>query len=329
MILAGDVGGTKTNLAQFEPLAGGRVGPPAGAESLSNARYPTLEALLEDYRSRHPAACDAACFGVAGAVVGERVISSNLSWIVDAGSLAKKLGVRRVGLMNDLVATGYGVEALRPQELAVLQPGTPAPDANAGILAAGTGLGESILVRVGGRFLPVPSEAGHADFAPRTEPELMVFHELRARHGRVSYERILSGPGLAAVGEIFHARRGAASAWERHVADAPGAALAGLVSRQAIERSCESCGETLDLFVGVYGAEAGNVALRAVARGGIYLGGGIAPKILPALRSATFTEAFRDKDHLRELLSTIPVWVILNEQTAVLGAARYAATTLN
>ena len=200
-----------------------------------------------------------------------------------------------------------------------------AGDANAGLLAAGTGLGESILVRMGKDFLPIPSEAGHADFAPRTDDELEVFRAFRERYGRVSYERVLSGPGLAALGELFHEARDASGVWARHLEEAGNVGPAEVVSRLGMERSCPGCEDALRLFVGVYGAEAGNMALRAVARAGIYLGGGIAPKILPALKWDVFLEAFRDKDHLRPLLSSIPVWVIRNEGTGLLGAARYAA----
>lgn len=324
MILAGDIGGTKTNLALFE-LHDGCPGPPLSAESLPSGRYRSLEALIDDYVSRHPGRCDAACFGIAGAVVDGAVRVTNLPWFVESASLARALGLKRVHLINDLAATGYGIPALQPSELAVLQPGEPAVDGHAAILAAGTGLGESILVRVGRDFLPVASEGGHADFAPRTDAELRVFRSLRRRHGRVSYERVLSGPGLAAVAELIHEERGESAAWRRHGETAAEGGLAGEVSRIGIERSCASCEESLSLFVGVYGAEAGNMALRAVARGGIYLGGGIAPKILPALKSGVFIEAFRAKEHLRPLLATIPVWVILNEGTALLGAARYAA----
>ncbi len=326
MILAGDVGGTKTNLARFE-LLGSRPGTALSAESLPSGRYPSLEALVEDYGSRHPGRCDTACFGIAGAVVNGAVRVTNLPWFVEAASLARTLGLKRVHLINDLAATGYGIPALEPSDLAELQGGTPAEDGHAGILAAGTGLGESILVRVGRDLLPVASEGGHADFAPRTDAELRVFQALRARHGRVSYERILSGPGLAAVAELIHGERGESAAWRAHMAAAPEGGLAAEVSRLGIERSCRSCEESLSLFVGVYGAEAGNMALRVVARGGIYLGGGIAPKIVPALKNGVFIEAFRDKEHLRPLLTTIPVWVILNERTALLGAARYAAAT--
>jgi glucokinase len=325
VILAGDVGGTKTYLARFE-IEGGLPGTPVAEEFLLGADYPSLEALVGDYVSRNPGTVEAACFGVAGAVVDRSVISTNLPWKIESDSVARALGLEEVHLINDLVATGYGIAALRPGELDPLQAGDPAGDANAGLLAAGTGLGESILVRAGEDFLPIPSEAGHADFAPRTDEELRVFRAFRDLYGRVSYERILSGPGLQALGEFFHAERGASAVWAKHLNAARETGTAEVVSRLGMERSCPVCEEALRLFVGVFGAEAGNMALRAVARGGIYLGGGIAPRILPALKWENFLEAFRNKEpHLRPLLSTIPIWVIRNERTGLLGAARYAA----
>jgi glucokinase len=324
LILAGDLGGTKTYLARFE-IERGLPGPPVEPELLPSADYPSFEALVRDYRSKHPGPIEAACFGVAGAVVENAVRVTNLPWIVEGASLARALDLKRVRLINDLVATGYGIAALRPGELTPLQPGDPASDSNAGLLAAGTGLGESILVRVGRDYLPVPSEAGHADFAPRTDEELRVFRALRARHGRVSYERVLSGPGLVALGAFFHEERSAQAEWARHLEAAGEEGAAEVVSTLGMAGSCPACEAALRLFVGVYGAEAGNMALRAVARGGIYLGGGIAPKILPALKWDVFLEAFRDKEHLRPLLSSIPVWVILNPRTGLLGAARHAA----
>jgi len=324
LILAGDLGGTKTYLARFE-IEKGLPGAPQGLELLPSAEYPSFEALVRAYVAKHPGPVEAACFGVAGAVVENSVRVTNLPWIVDGASLARELGLTRVRLINDLVATGYGIAALRPGELTVLQAGDPASDSNAGLLAAGTGLGESILVRLGRDYLPVASEAGHADFAPRTDAELRVFRALRARHGRVSYERVLSGPGLVALGELFHEERSARAEWARHLEAAGEAGAAEVVSTLGMAGSCPACEEALRLFVGVYGAEAGNMALRAVARGGIYLGGGIAPKILPALKWDVFLEAFRDKEHLRPLLSSIPVWVILNPRTGLLGAARHAA----
>jgi glucokinase len=324
LILAGDLGGTKTYLARFE-IERGLPGPPVEPELLPSADYPSFEALVRDYRSKHPGPIEAACFGVAGAVVENAVRVTNLPWIVEGASLAQELELKRVRLINDLVATGYGIAALRPGELTPLQPGDPASDSNAGLLAAGTGLGESILVRMGRDYLPVASEAGHADFAPRTDEELRVFRALRARHGRVSYERVLSGPGLVALGAFFHEERSAQADWARHLEAAGEEGAAEVVSTLGMAGSCAACEAALRLFVGVYGAEAGNMALRAVARGGIYLGGGIAPKILPALKWDVFLEAFRDKEHLRPLLSSIPVWVILNPRTGLLGAARHAA----
>ena len=324
MILAGDLGGTKTYLARFQ-VERGLPGPPVEPELFPSGEYPSFEALVRAYVEKHPGPIEAACFGVAGAVVGNSVRITNLPWVVDGTALARELKLERVRLINDLVATGYGIAALRPGELAPLQPGDPVSDSNAGLLAAGTGLGESILVRLGRDYLPVPSEAGHADFAPRTDEELRVFRVLRARHGRVSYERVLSGPGLRALGEFFHAERSAQAQWARHLEAAGEEGAAEVVSTMGMAGSCPACEAALRLFVGVYGAEAGNMALRAVARGGIYLGGGIAPKILPALRWDVFLESFRDKEHLRPLLSSIPVWVILNPRTGLLGAARHAA----
>lgn len=325
MILAGDIGGTKTSIARFE-VRGGLPGPPVGLERLPSWSFPAFEALVGDYLARHPGPIDEACFGIAGAVVDGSVHVTNLPWTVENATLARALGLDRVHFINDLVATGYGIEALTPGELETLQAAAPSKDSNAGLLAAGTGLGETILVRVNGRFLPVPSESGHTDFAARTDDELRVFRAFRARYGRVSWERVVSGLGMVALGEFFHEERGAVADWKRHLGEAGENGPAEVVSRLGMARECPACEDALRLFVGAYGAEAGNMALRAVACSGIYLGGGIAPRILPALKWPIFLEAFRDKDNLRPLLTTIPVWVIRNELTGLLGAARYAAT---
>jgi glucokinase len=325
VILAGDIGGTKTNLARFEALGPGRAGLPRGLRSLRSADFPSLGALIAEYRRLEPGEVRVASFGIAGAVVGGRVTGANIPWLVDAAPLAREMGLPQVHLINDLAATGYGIPALAPEALAVLQPGEAAKDAHVGLLAAGTGLGESILVRQGSELVPVASEGGHADFAPRTDRDLAVFRALRERFGRVSYERVLSGPGLVNVARVLHeAPAAAAEAWCAHEAEAGGGDLAGTVSARGLAGACPSCVEALQLFAAAYGAEAGNMALRGLTRGGVYLAGGIAPKILPALRGPAFLEAFRRKDHLEPLLATIPVWVILEERTAVLGAARYA-----
>ena len=325
MILAGDVGGTKTNLARFERIGRGRTGPPLAARSYRSADFPTLGALVSAYRRDEPGAVDVACFGVAGALVSDIVTGPNMPWPVEKSALAAEIGVPRVLLINDLAATGYGLAALPPDSLRMIHPGRPAEDSNVGLLAAGTGLGETILVRQGEDLVPVPSEGGHADFAPRTDRELLIFRVLRERFGRVSYERVLSGPGLVHVAEILHEAAGAGTTWKGHLADAAGGDPAEGVSARAFAAACPQCKEALEVFAGVYGAEAGNLALRGLTRGGVYLGGGIAPKILPALQWPAFREAFCAKEPLEPLLARIPAWVILEQRTAMLGAARYAA----
>ena len=324
MILAGDVGGTKTNLARFEPLSRGRTGPPLGARSYRSGDFPTFGALVTAYRRDEPGAVDVASFGVAGALVSDVVAGPNMPWPVEGKTLAAEIGIPRVHLINDLAATGYGLAALSPDSFRVLHPGHPAEDANLGLLAAGTGLGETILVRQGDGLVPIPSEGGHADFAPRTDPEILIFQALRQRFGRVSCERVLSGPGLVHVAEILHEAAGAAATWKQHLSEAAGGDPAEGVTARALAGSCPKCKEALEVFAGVYGAEAGNLALRGLTRGGVYLGGGIAPKILPALLGPVFREAFCAKEPLEPLLARIPVWVILEERTAMLGAARYA-----
>lgn len=327
LILAADVGGTKTNLALFPALGRGRVGDPAAFETHRSSEYPSLEAMLDRFLGARPAALDAASFGFAGAVAEGRGVGTNIPWTADERAIARHLGLpeSRVHVMNDLVATGYGIPALREPDLEPLLPGRPDPAGNAAVLAAGTGLGESILARIGGDLVPVPSEGGHADFAPRTDPEIEVFRAIRARLGRVSCEAILSGPGLVNVARALH--EGGAddrAEWAAHEREAAPDDLPGLVSRYALERRCGRCADALEFFVTAYGAEAGNLALRGLALAGVYLGGGIAPRILPALRGNAFREAFLAKEPHRPLLSKIPVWVVRNDRAALLGAARFA-----
>jgi glucokinase len=332
MILAGDIGGTKASLALFERAARGAIGERLMPEVFLAADFESPEALLAEYRRRHPERVTCASFGVAGPPVHGRVVGTNLAWPMEAATLSKSLGAP-VYFLNDLEASGYGVPALGPDDLAVLQEGTADPEGNAAMIAAGTGLGETTLARVDGELVPVASEGGHGDFAARTDEEIELFRALRARCGRVSYETVLSGPGLARVAEWTHGRtlegtppRGGAKAWKEHLAAAPGEhELPALVSRNAIEEDCPWCARALEIFVSVLGAEAGNLALRCVARAGVYLAGGIAPKILPALDTDTFRTSFTDKDPHRDLLRGIPVWVVRNEHSAVLGAARYAS----
>lgn len=328
MILAGDIGGTKINLARFEYVGPGQVGPPIDPESHRSAGFGSFAELVESYRGRHPGTLDAVSFGVAGVVILGHAKGTHIPWEIDASAASRQLGGAPVHLLNDLVAAGYAVPALAALDLVPIQKGVPAPEANAGLISAGTGLGESILARVAGELNPIDSEGGHADFAPRTDEEIDLLRSLRARYGRVSYERVLSGEGLVDTARFAHSRAdgpGAAAAWKAHEAGGAAEDLAASVSENALEGACRWCADALDLFVSIYGAEAGNLALRGMTRAGIYLGGGIAPKILPALKGERFLQAFRDKDPHRELMSRIPVHVIRNEHASVLGAARYAS----
>ncbi|HSQ60740.1 MAG TPA: glucokinase [Acidobacteriota bacterium] len=334
IVLAADAGGTKTNLALLPVRGGGAVGPPLAVAGHRSADFPSLEAMIDAFlasnRKRLEGPIAAATVGFAGAVSGGRGEGTNVPWSVEAASLARHLGLSRVGLVNDLVATGYGVAALGAADLAPLLPGRADPDGNAAVLAAGTGLGEVLLARVGGDLVPVASEGGHADWGPRSDVDLEVWTAMRTRHGRVSVERVLSGPGLANVAEVVHARSGAAAPWDDHRREAAGGDddLPSVVSRNGLSGSCPACAEALGAFVAIFGAEAGNVALRGLATAGVYLGGGIAPRLLEALRSEAFERAFRDMPPHVPLLATIPVWVILDDRTALWGAARHAARSL-
>jgi glucokinase len=325
MILAGDVGGTKTLLGLFDP------GPPIRAVrivSYPSASYPSLASMLEAFRPAEPGPVAAAALGVAGPIRGSRAVLPNLPWAVDAAPLAAQLGLRAVALLNDLEASAWGLELLREEDLATILPGEAAPGGHQAVISAGTGLGEAMLLRVGERRVALATEAGHADFAPRTELELELLRWLRGRYGRVSWERVLSGAGLRNVyGFLGETGRGA----EPHdVAEAIRASddPAAAISAAAIAGTSERCALALDLFTAGYGAEAGNLVLRALATGGVFLGGGIARKILPWLRRAPFREAFCAKGRLSPLVAATPVKIVLDERVALLGTARVAAEGL-
>ncbi len=324
MILAGDVGGTKTHLALFAP------GPPLRAvrvETYHSAAYSSLDAMIDQFRGKDAVPVSAAALGVAGPIIGATAVLPNLAWSVDAARIADRLALPGLLLLNDVEASVWALELLGPGDTAVLQPGTPAPNGNQGIISAGTGLGEAMLLRAGAHRSAVATEAGHADFAPRTDLEIELFRWLRERFGRVSWERILSGPGLVNLHAFLSATgRGAepASVGEAMREGDP----AAVISAAALDGTSERCALALDLFTAIYGAEAGNLVLRAVATGGLFLGGGIAPKILPWLRREPFRQAFLAKGRLSPLLAATPVHVILDERAALLGAARVAAESL-
>lgn len=321
LILAGDIGGTTTRLAFFRDAAD-------GLEVVAQARYPSREhgslaAIVQLFVAEHGLAPERACFGIAGPVREGRVLTPNLPWLVDAGELAGLLGLARVPLINDLEANAYGIPLLGDADFVVLNPGRPDPTGPIAVISAGTGLGEAMAVWDGTAHRPLPTEGGHADFAPRNELETELLLYLRAEHGRVSYERVLSGPGLRNIYRFLrdsrHLAESPAVVAEMNQGDAPAA-----IARAALAGNCPLCAQALDLFVSLYGAEAGNIALRTLATGGVYVGGGIAPKIIDRLKGPAFMLAFTAKGRLSPLLETIPVRVILNDRTALLGAGRCA-----
>ncbi len=313
MILAADVGGSKTLVGRF---AEARPRPQLiDVQALPTLDYDGLPALLEAAGALRDPEITAVALGIAGPIVDGEVTMTNVPWKVRATEMVEATGVTRLRLLNDLEAMACAVPVLAPAELHTLQRGRPQPTGNAALIAAGTGLGEAILHRVGERWLPVPSEAGHADFAARTDDELALVRYLRDLVGRVDVERVISGIGLVHVATFVH---GADRCEASGVFDEPGGTAR--VSEAAAADTCPRCRATLDLFVDAYGAEAGNLALRAVARAGVFVGGGIAPKILPLL-DGRFVRAFVDKAPMSRLLVDMPVHVILNDQAALVGAA--------
>jgi glucokinase len=336
MFLAGDVGGTKTLLGLFAQ-APERPGAIEIGEFVTLA-YDALEPMVREFlRARGVDArqIQAACFGVAGAVTEQVARLTNVPWLVDGSAVQDALGFARVRVLNDLEALAYGVTVLAGDEIATLQHGIPLPSGNAAVIAAGTGLGEALLHNVDGRFIPAASEGGHADFAARTAREMEMVQALTRVFGRVGVEHVISGPGLANIYQFTHQSFGAGPTITPNtiaparlcagVGSAPyGADFPARISRSALEGRCEACVEALDIFISAYGAEAGNIALRSVATAGVYVGGGIAPKLLPALRAGAFLEAFRAKEPMADLVATIPVHVILNPDAGLIGAATHA-----
>ena len=322
MILAGDIGGTKTRLAFFT-VAGERL-QSLGEETFLSRHYGGLEEIVRVFMSQQQVSVTHAGFGIAGPVKHGRCETTNLPWVVvDARQLASQLGIASVALINDLEANAYGVATLEAKDFMVLNPGALYADGNAAIIAAGTGLGEAGLYWDGAQHHPFACEGSHADFAPRHELETELLRYLLTRFAHVSYERVLSGPGLYNIYQFLRdTGRGEEPAWlsEELRQQDP----AATISQAALSGRCALCVQALDLFVSLYGAEAGNLALKVMATGGLYVGGGIAPKIMQKLQDSTFMQAFTAKGRMQPLLEAMPVRVILNDKTALLGAARCA-----
>ncbi len=347
MILAGDIGGTKTNLALYDWTI--ERTEPIRLESFPSADYTSLEDILQEFlhapmpptpadesatiesdtadTDRRPTdtlQVSAACFGIAGPVIDNRSQTTNLPWLIDGRHIAEQFTIPIVRLLNDLEATAYGVLLLRPDEIEVLNPGVPPTQRQAlALIAAGTGLGEAILFWDGSSYRPMPSEGGHADFAPNNDNEIELLRYLRGQYLHVSYERLLSGPGLHAIYEYLRDTKKNEPTWlaEKIKAGHPPAEIA----EAGLKGQAEIAKQALDLFASIYGAEAGNLALKALSLDGVYVAGGIAPKLIKKLQDGTFMKAFTNKGRYKRLMSNMPVKVVMNQHTALLGAASVAA----
>ena len=320
MLLAGDVGGTKTFMGLF---ARGAVRPDeVDVRSYRTLDFADLRALTKQFLKDadiDPTDVEAVSFGVAGPVDGTRARLTNVPWIVDVDAVKRDLAIPHAHLLNDLEALAWSVPVLSDAEIVVLREGNPDPSGNAALIAAGTGLGIALLANVGGHLVPRASEGGHADFAARNADEQTLLDALTREYGRTEVERVVSGPGIANIHRVLSA----------HQCDTltplpSSEELPAFISRAALEAGCPSCTRTLEVFVSAYGAAAGNLALTVLATSGLYLGGGIAPRILPALRWPGFLDAFLAKAPMDALIGRIPVKVIANPRAGLLGAATYA-----
>jgi glucokinase len=320
MILAGDVGGTKVDLGLYD-FDNGKLS--TTRDKIYRARdYSGLEAIVKEFLAADEVT--AACFGVPGPVRDGRLRLTNLPWTLDSRELSASLGIQHVFLINDLEANGYGVAELADGQIFTLNEGDTSQIGNRALLAAGTGLGECFLVWNGHRHTPYPSEGGHADYAPRNEDEIDLLRFLKQKYdGRISFERVVSGQGLTNIYEFLREVRGMdepAKLAERMAVEDPNA----VITEQALAAKSEICVKAMDMFVSAYGAEAGNLALKILSAGGLYVGGGIAPRIIEKLKDGAFMKAFTDKGRLSQLLVNMPVRIILESRAALLGAAAYA-----
>lgn len=320
-VLAADIGGTKT-LLRLSECAEGRC-ETLEERRYENADFPDFRSLLDDFLSGQGAAPEAACFACAAPVTGRSLRLTNLDWVIDADHIARGFDIPRVRLINDFEAVALCIPGIGDRELVTLQPGRPRADAPRVVLGAGTGLGVAWLMPAGAAWLPIATEAGHMDFAPAGELQMNLARWLAQKFGHVSWERVVSGPGLV---ELF-------AFVDEECADAPlglgmlapGEDAAARVAELALKRRHPTAGEALDLFVRLYGAFAGNLALAGLTRGGVYLAGGIAPRILPRLREGDFLEAFRAKGRFAPLMAEMPVHVVTHPAPGLLGATLAAA----
>lgn len=321
MILAGDVGGTKVHLALYD-FSEGKLNHTRDKQFPAR-EYGGLEEIVKEFLGTDKVS--AACFGVPGPVREGRLRLTNLPWTIDSRELSLHLGIDHVFLINDLEANGYGVAELSPDQIFTLSEGDPSQIGNRALIAAGTGLGEGLLAWNGRLHIPYPSEGGHTDFGPRNEDEIELLRFLQRKYnGRISYERVVSGMGLSNIYEFLRDVQGMEEpGWlAEKIAEAHDGN--SVITEMALSAKSEICEKALDMMVSIYGAEAGNLALKVLSVGGLYVGGGIAPKILEKLKDGTFLKAFQDKGRLSQLLINMPVRVILESRAALMGAAAYA-----
>jgi glucokinase len=324
VILAGDIGGTKCNLALYE--VDGKSHRKITDQRYDSREFPAFEELISKFlldtraetRGARAHAIEAAGFGVAGPVIDRRVKATNLPWVVEASALSTQLGTRHVVLLNDLEATGYGLAHMKPSELSTLNRGVPSTGSTQAVLAAGTGLGEAILFWDGTQHIVTSTEGGHTDFAPRTEQEIELLRFMKNENEFVSVELILSGRGFRTIHAFLNASVIHPSF------DGPEADSAPEITRLALAGECPVCVQTLDLWVSIYGAEAGNLALKVLARGGVWVAGGIAVKIRKKMEDGSFFRAFCEKEKFAALLAQVPIQMVLNEEAPLIGAMSQA-----
>lgn len=322
MLLAGDIGGTKTELGVFSPDAGPRA--PLAEASFPSARYTDLETLVREFLAQVNLSVDRASFGVAGPVTGGRARITNLPWVIDEARLRDALHMSSVRLLNDLNAIAHAVPQLGEGDLFTVHAGEPNPGGSLAVIAPGTGLGEAFLTWDGARYRPHPSEGGHVNFGPANEREVGLLRYLQQRFAHVSYERVCSGIGLPNIyAYLKDARVADEPAWLAARLAAAQDPVPVIIDAALADPPTDLCVRTLDMFVSILGSEAGNLTLKVLAIGGVYLSGGLARRLAPVLADGRFREAFRNKGRFSELLARVPIRVILHPKIALLGAAAH------
>ncbi|MEH2120233.1 glucokinase [Nostoc sp.] len=336
LLLAGDIGGTKTILRLVE-TSDSPSSDPIYQESFHSGDFPDLVPIVQQFlvkaNTRIP---QKACFAIAGPIVKNTAKLTNLAWFLDTERLEQELGIPQISLINDFAAVGYGILGLQKQDLLTLQVGKSQPEAPIAIIGAGTGLGQGFLIKQGNNYQVFSSEGGHTDFAPRNEMEFQLLKYLLNKHDiqRISVERVVSGMGIVSIYQFLRDRKIAHESpdiaqivrtWEQQAGQEEKIDAGAVIGTAALEKRDRLCEQTLQLFIEAYGAEAGNLALKLLPYGGLYVAGGIAPKILPLMQDSSFLLNFTQKGRMRRLLEEIPVYIILNPQVGLIGAALRAA----